>query len=1089
MRYWKILFFMLALLVLSPAALAADSTRAVVLYEEDADPAQMEDALENLDGVDVLWRYERLFPGAAVEADTDGLAALEGLEGVAGVGLAQTHPLPQSKDADPSESDGGLALMNAAALPAGYNGDGVVIAVLDSGLRTNHEAFADYGLARNPALSKEDVDAFIANGGTAGRYLSARVPFAYDYYGKDDDVNTSDHHGTHVTALAAGYTPGEGDEPLFSGTAPAAQILSMKVFPDGTTGGADDAVILRALEDAWNLGADVVNLSLGTGGGFSQDDTLGGLYSRAFAQMREAGVIICCAAGNSGTVATSKKWGHSLPTAAYGDYGSVCSPGSYIGSYSIAAAGHAEGSTGTPETADYSSWGTTSDLRLVPALTAFGGPATAAGSKNDNAYISEEGTSMASGSAAGAFAVAIQAARQRGASGKVETAELAAAMLVSTARILRDSGTPASPRKQGAGLVDLGAAVSSDLVVTTPLLELGDSEDGRFTLQVTLRNLSGKSMTATVGTSVLTDAYTQYDGVYTRTLSPLDITDQVTVTGGGQVSVPAKGEKTVTLTLAAKPELRQTLAEVYPYGFFMEGFVTASAGDQAAHAAFLGFCGDWSAAPILDPTDHRAVQDVMFQLGAESSGQLKEDAYLDALAVELGANRPYIGSMDSEEEDRRYLGENPHAYALHSDDRGTLPAQDTDAMFNAGDRLCVDLYTLRNAAHVIMLVSDQRTGTAYYVDDNDYLAKSERDPYTMGVGASSRFTWDGTDADGNPLPAGTQVRVDFYAWLDRDEEMESDHSRYVHGKTRPDAYTWLLGEEYQDYLEWSFPVTIDGAAPTLSAAAEGGQVVLTFRDDQRMAYASVRDGRGNLLAEDAFFPETAGAAVQLTVDPKSETVLYITAEDYASNTMSWSLDVSNLASPRKCAAGLLEDVSLHAWYHDAVDFVWERGLMENEEPLLFQPGEDATRAQVVTALYRLAGSPASRLTSKDLPFRDVSSRAKYMDALCWAYENKLVNGHGDPETFAGSASVTREQLAVMLHRYAALQGGAKPAGSLSRFPDGAAVSSWAQEAMGWAVGQGLLSGNDAGALVPKSHTTRAELAQILMRFVTFSSLG
>ena len=64
------------------------------------------------------------------------------------------------------------------------------------------------GLTKRPALTRADVEAFAANGGTAGRYLSAKVPFAYDYYGKDGDVSTSDGHGSHVTALAAGYVPG-----------------------------------------------------------------------------------------------------------------------------------------------------------------------------------------------------------------------------------------------------------------------------------------------------------------------------------------------------------------------------------------------------------------------------------------------------------------------------------------------------------------------------------------------------------------------------------------------------------------------------------------------------------------------------------------------------------------------------------------------------------------------------------------------------------------------------------------------------------------------------------------------------------------
>mgnify|MGYP001097586249 CR=1 FL=1 len=1076
MKHWRALLFLLALLALAPGARAAeDGVRAVIVYEEDADPAALTAAVEALEGVELLWRYGSLFPGAAVEADEAALAALESLEGVAGVGLAQTHALPQSKDADPAESDGGLALMNAGA--SAEDGDGVVIAVLDSGLRTDHEAFADYGLTKRPALTRADVEAFAANGGTAGRYLSAKVPFAYDYYGKDGDVSTSDGHGSHVTALAAGYVPGAGDEPLFSGTAPAAQIISMKVFPDGSTGGADDAVILRALEDAWNLGADVVNLSLGTGGGFSQDDVLGGLYSRAFAQMRASGVIICCAAGNSGTASAAKKWGEPLPTAAYGDYGSVCSPGSYIGSYSIAAAGLAEGQ---PEAADYSSWGTTPDLRLVPALTAFGGPATSAGSKGSSAYISETGTSMASGSAAGAFAVALQAARQRGVTDRTAAADLAAAMLMGSARLLEEDGTPVSPRKQGAGLVDLAAAASQELVVMTPLAELGDSQEGRFTIPLVLRNLSKSAMTVSLETAVLTDDYELHDGVYYRSLAPLDITGEVTVSGGGRVSVPAGGERTVTLTLTVGQKLRERLAAVYPYGFFVEGFVTASAGDQAAHSTFLGFCGDWSAAPILDPTDHRVVQEAMFRLGSRG-GQLKEDAYLAAVPVELGANRPYIGREDDQGENPHYLAENPRAYALPGDERGTLPVRGTEAMFSAGDTLYVELYTLRNAAHVVMLVTDQRTGEAYYVDDQAWMAKSEQDPYTKGIGPSGRFSWDGADADGQPLPAGTQVRVDFYAWLDWDKEMEAVYGQSGSDYGAPETYRWLLSEEYAPYREWSFPVTIDGAAPSVNVSGEAGNLTVTFQDDLHLAYAAVWDSGGRLLSEKRLTPQTAGESVSVTVDVSGAEAVYVAAEDYASNAVGYVYDLETL-SAAECPAAILTDVSKGAWYHEAVDYVRAKDLMAGETPFTFQPQDSATRAQVVSALYAAAGSPSTSFSAGDLPFTDISAETPYLPALTWAYGQGIVDGYNE-NTFGGMASVTRQQLAVMLRRCAQLYGTVDPAGDLSGFADRSSVADWARDGLSWAVGEGLIAGRSSDALDPQGLTTRAELAQIVMRFV------
>lgn len=233
------IFSLLAVLLLTAMTIppappeASGPLRAVVLYEDAASPEETTRLLEETAGVTVLCRYESLFPGAAVEADARGLAALGALPGVAGVGLAQSYICASSSAGkDPLSPEEGLKLMDADGLwEQGYTGDGTVIAVLDSGLNTDHEAFADASLMESPALSREDVAEFARKGGTKGRYVSQRIPFAYDYYSRDDDVATTNNHGTHVTALAAGYVKDRAGHVTFRGAAPAAQILSMKIFP------------------------------------------------------------------------------------------------------------------------------------------------------------------------------------------------------------------------------------------------------------------------------------------------------------------------------------------------------------------------------------------------------------------------------------------------------------------------------------------------------------------------------------------------------------------------------------------------------------------------------------------------------------------------------------------------------------------------------------------------------------------------------------------------------------------------------------------------------------------------------------------
>jgi len=1097
---WTILFTLLAVLLLSAFAAAAGDPaslqRVIVLCEDSVSPADLEAAVAQVEDAHFLWSYDTFLTGAAVDAAPKALTQLEALPGVVDVRPVRTYEAPLTSAGKNSElpTDDGLKLMGADKLwEQGYTGDGMVIAVLDTGLLVTHEAFADDSLMSSPVISQADVENFASKGNSAGSYISKRIPFAYDYYDDDGDVTTTNGHGTHVTALAAGYALNEDGSVRFRGSAPGAQILSMKVFPNSSSGGTDDSILIRALEDAWNLGADVVNISVGIGAGFAQDQVLDGILCDAIARMTDAGVIVCCAAGNENTVAATKPWLPRLPSAAYTDYGTNCSPSSYRGAVAIGAATASEGN---PVPADYSSWGPASDLHLTPALLAFGGPVSSASISGNDLYRSDYGTSMASPAACGVFATLLQVLREQGVTDKTQAARLAQGLLESTAQVLsEESGLPVSPRKQGAGLADLSAAASSDLAILDPLVELGESENGTFTLTLTLRNLSKKAINASLSVTALTDAYTMQRDTYYSTLTARDITGDVAVDGSQSVTVPANGETKASLTLTVSAALRQELEPVFTNGFYVEGYVNVSGGSQPVHAAFLGYCGDWEAAPVLESLDFRDVQDVWFHIAEQSasgSGKDPENAavYLPEMKADMGANLAFIAENKSDLlEDGRLLGINGHAYALHDDTRFSMPAHDTNAAVTSGDILRLELYAMRNAAGIVMLVSDQETGTLYYADDEMWAERTILDSYGEGTLPAASFSWAGTDTSNKPLPGGTRVRVDVYAWLDTDADAVTAYNKNVqHGKAS--EYRWLLDEQYDAYRELSFPLTLDGQAPTVSAALSGQVLTLTLRDDLYLAYASVTDPQRKLLGEEAFFPETAGESGTVTVsfpDGKCPDTLYIQVEDYAGNTASYALDMEALRAgenvpPEPCEMLLLQDVDLSGWYHDAVDYVLREGVMEADSKMNFRPEEDATRAEIVKALYQANGTPNANMTVSNLPFSDVSSRAAYANAVCWAYENQLVTGETET-TFAGAADVSRQQLAVMLWRCARLNGTPGGAsGSLSTFPDWGNVADWAMEAMTWAVGQGIINGED-GRLNPEGPVTRAQAAQMLVRFL------
>ena len=177
--------------------------------------------------------------------------------------------------------------------------------------------------------------------------------------------------------------------------------------------------------------------------------------------------------------------------------------------------------------------------------------------------------------------------------------------------------------------------------------------------------------------------------------------------------------------------------------------------------------------------------------------------------------------------------------------------------------------------------------------------------------------------------------------------------------------------------------------------------------------------------------------------------------------------------------GTFRDVAEDSWFYDAVKYAYEKGLMTGVSADTFDPNGTCTRAQIVTILYRLAGSPRVSGAS----FSDVTAGAWYADAVAWANANGIVNGHADG-SFAPDEAVTREQLAAILYRYAQYaKRDTSAAASLSGYTDGGAVSGYAGTAMAWANAEGLITGTDGNALLPRSSATRAQVAAILMRFL------
>ncbi len=169
------------------------------------------------------------------------------------------------------------------------------------------------------------------------------------------------------------------------------------------------------------------------------------------------------------------------------------------------------------------------------------------------------------------------------------------------------------------------------------------------------------------------------------------------------------------------------------------------------------------------------------------------------------------------------------------------------------------------------------------------------------------------------------------------------------------------------------------------------------------------------------------------------------------------------------------DVPSNSWYAESVSFVTEKGLFSGVSETEFAPSSNMTRGMLVSVLYRLDGST---YTGKSV-FTDVEDNAWYTSSVSWAYENGIVSCIIDTE-FAPNAPITREQAAVMLHRYLKFAG-IPVSSNNAQFKDGNQISSYAAESVGAMQNAGLISGDDEGNFRPKAQITRAEISSIFMR--------
>ncbi|MDR0491193.1 MAG: S-layer homology domain-containing protein [Oscillospiraceae bacterium] len=334
-----------------------------------------------------------------------------------------------------------------------------------------------------------------------------------------------------------------------------------------------------------------------------------------------------------------------------------------------------------------------------------------------------------------------------------------------------------------------------------------------------------------------------------------------------------------------------------------------------------------------------------------------------------------------------------------------------------------------------------------------------------------------TASAGAPGSAGDSLMILSDLYENFDPLLKADISETL-GDASDKALN-RLDEVYKSYLGYSFAPRFAGVslAPgeTITLSAGGSFILLSGAAALTLAAGSVI----NVSVGDA-----VSSGEHLVLNQRYFCTEDTTAILTASLASTGRVDGYYLLSGNESARPSLPfvDVSESDWFFAAVGFVYEDGLFMGTAADTFSPAATMTRAMFVTVLYRLDGGDGPQTEIHDSRFGDIASGMWYTDAVAWGDANGIVTGYDD-ETFRPDAPVTREQMSVIMHRYAEYkeQGSSQPDDAFDAFPDKNEVSAYAVAAMKWAVSRGIINGSN-GSLFPRRSATRAQVAQIIFNY-------
>lgn len=401
------------------------------------------------------------------------------------------------------------------------------------------------------------------------------------------------------------------------------------------------------------------------------------------------------------------------------------------------------------------------------------------------------------------------------------------------------------------------------------------------------------------------------------------------------------------------------------------------------------------------------------------------------------------------------------------------------------------------AGQLVYVKHQAESGVYYYREMADHTGKLTFttlhgfSPFTFSMenGAAAEVNGIGYETLEQAIDA---VSNNGTVTLTADNDEDIAVSRKITFILDPNGYSFTgsitAGAQYEmtktEYADGTIKYTFDDASSSGGGSGTTGYIVYVGSvKNGSVKVSPARADKGDTVTI-TVTPNKGYELDELTVTDKDGDELKLSDKGNGKYTFTMpgsavTVDAAFQAVKEESPVDAFLDINSGAWYYDAVKYAVENGLMSGTGTYTFQPNTTLSRGMIAQMLYALEGKPSVSATNS---FTDVSANDWYAKAASWTQSKGIITGYDDGR-FGPNDPLTREQLALILYHYAQIKGYDTSAkADLSKYVDGSSTSAWAQTAMTWAVGEGLLSGRGLNMLYPSGTATRAEVAQIMMNF-------